>query len=36
MLAHAIEDTDFRNLDPADFHREWKWDGIPRAGGRRP
>jgi DNA ligase-1 len=28
MLAHAIEDTDFDTLDPADFIAEWKWDGI--------
>ncbi|MBR0716609.1 cisplatin damage response ATP-dependent DNA ligase [Bradyrhizobium liaoningense] len=28
MLAHAIEDTDFQNLDPADYIAEWKWDGI--------
>jgi DNA ligase 1 len=28
MLAHAIEDTDFASLDPADFTAEWKWDGI--------
>ncbi|MET0877322.1 MAG: cisplatin damage response ATP-dependent DNA ligase, partial [Tardiphaga sp.] len=28
MLAHAIEDTDFANLDAADFVAEWKWDGI--------
>src|SRR3982075_3922217 len=28
MLAHAIEDTDFANLDPSDFIAEWKWDGI--------
>lgn len=28
MLAHAIEDTDFDALDPADFAAEWKWDGI--------
>ncbi len=28
MLAHAIEDTDFANLDPADYIAEWKWDGI--------
>src|SRR6059058_5068568 len=28
MLAHAIEDTDFTALDPADFIAEWKWDGI--------
>src|SRR4029077_12792179 len=28
MLAHAIEDTDFANLEAADFIAEWKWDGI--------
>jgi DNA ligase-1 len=28
MLAHAIEETDFPGLDPADFMAEWKWDGI--------
>src|SRR3979409_2190687 len=28
MLAHAIEDADFQNLDAADFIAEWKWDGI--------
>src|SRR5260370_16543561 len=28
MLAHAIEDADFANLDAADFIAEWKWDGI--------
>jgi DNA ligase 1 len=28
MLAHAIEDTDFANLAPADYIAEWKWDGI--------
>jgi len=28
MLAHAIEDTDFVNLNPADYIAEWKWDGI--------
>ena len=28
MLAHAIEETDFAALDPADFTAEWKWDGI--------
>jgi hypothetical protein len=28
MLAHAIEDPDFANLDAADFIAEWKWDGI--------
>src|SRR5262249_4066898 len=40
MLAHAIEETDFSALDPADFVAEWKWDGIrvqavaaPRSNG---
>jgi DNA ligase-1 len=28
MLAHAVEDSDFGALDPADFIAEWKWDGI--------
>jgi DNA ligase 1 len=28
MLAHAIEDADFQNLDAADYIAEWKWDGI--------
>ena len=28
MLAHAIEDADFANLDAADYVAEWKWDGI--------
>jgi DNA ligase-1 len=28
MLAHAIEDSDFANLDAADYIAEWKWDGI--------
>ncbi|MGY8680394.1 ATP-dependent DNA ligase [Bradyrhizobium sp. UFLA05-153] len=28
MLAHAIEDSDFQSLDPADYVAEWKWDGI--------
>jgi len=28
MLAHAIEDTNFANLDAGDFIAEWKWDGI--------
>jgi DNA ligase-1 len=28
MLAHAIEDADFANLDAADFIAEWKWDGM--------
>jgi len=40
MLSHAIEQTDFSALDPAEFTAEWKWDGIrvqavaaPRSGG---
>jgi DNA ligase-1 len=28
MLAHAIEDADFADLDADDFIAEWKWDGI--------
>jgi DNA ligase-1 len=28
MLAHAIEDADFANLNAGDFIAEWKWDGI--------
>ncbi|MET4798654.1 cisplatin damage response ATP-dependent DNA ligase [Bradyrhizobium sp. LB11.1] len=28
MLAHAIEDSDFASLNPADYVAEWKWDGI--------
>src|ERR1700687_1353294 len=28
MLAHAIENTDFANLDAAASSAEWKWDGI--------
>jgi DNA ligase-1 len=28
MLAHALEESDFAGLDPADFTAEWKWDGI--------
>jgi DNA ligase-1 len=28
MLSHAIEETDFSALDPAEFTAEWKWDGI--------
>jgi DNA ligase 1 len=28
MLAHAIEDADFANMNPADYIAEWKWDGI--------
>src|SRR6201990_2324331 len=38
MLAHAIEDTDFANLDPADYIAEWKWDGIrvQAVSGRDP
>jgi len=38
MLAHAIEDTDFAALDPADYIAEWKWDGIrvQAVAGRDP
>ncbi|MEM8987544.1 MAG: cisplatin damage response ATP-dependent DNA ligase [Pseudomonadota bacterium] len=28
MLAHPIDDKDFKNLKPADFIAEWKWDGV--------
>src|SRR3954447_386767 len=28
MLAQAIEDADFTNLDAAEYVAEWKWDGI--------
>jgi DNA ligase-1 len=28
MLAHALEESDFAGLDPAEFMAEWKWDGI--------
>ena len=28
MLAHALEERDATNLDPAAFSAEWKWDGI--------
>lgn len=41
MLAHAIDESDFAKLDPADFAAEWKWDGIrvqavvAHADGRR-
>ena len=28
MLSHAIEETDFAALDPAQYYAEWKWDGI--------
>jgi DNA ligase-1 len=28
MLAHAIEDSDFGNMNPGDYIAEWKWDGI--------
>ncbi|WP_246700258.1 ATP-dependent DNA ligase, partial [Rhodopseudomonas sp. WA056] len=28
MLAHAVDDTDFAGMDPADYIAEWKWDGI--------
>ena len=36
MLAHAIEDTDFANLDPADFHRGMEMGRHSRAGGLGP
>ena len=38
MLAHAIENTDFANLDAADYIAEWKWDGIrvQAVSGRDP
>ena len=28
MLSHAIDESDFDKLDPAEFAAEWKWDGI--------
>src|SRR5271167_2287146 len=28
MLAHAIENEDFADLNAADYIAEWKWDGI--------
>jgi ATP-dependent DNA ligase len=28
MLAHALEDSDFAAMNPADYIAEWKWDGI--------
>jgi len=28
MLAHALEETDFANLNASDYSAEWKWDGI--------
>ena len=28
MLAHAIENADFSNIDASDYIAEWKWDGI--------
>ena len=28
MLAHALDDADLAELNPADFMAEWKWDGI--------
>ena len=38
MLAHALEETDFANLNPADYSAEWKWDGIrvQAVSGRDP
>ncbi|MCA1940903.1 MAG: cisplatin damage response ATP-dependent DNA ligase [Caenispirillum bisanense] len=40
MLANPLEETDVRQLDPASYAVEWKWDGIRvqvvgRAGDRR-
>jgi len=28
MLAHALEEGDFEDLNAADYIAEWKWDGI--------
>jgi DNA ligase-1 len=28
MLSHALEEPDYRLIDPAEFAAEWKWDGI--------
>jgi DNA ligase 1 len=28
MLAHALEDGDFAQMNAADYIAEWKWDGI--------
>ncbi|MGZ5864607.1 MAG: cisplatin damage response ATP-dependent DNA ligase [Xanthobacteraceae bacterium] len=38
MLSHAIEETDFAALNPAEFSAEWKWDGIrvQAVAGRKP
>ena len=38
MLAHALEDTDFAAMNPADYIAEWKWDGIrvQAVSGRDP
>ncbi len=38
MLAHALEEADFANLNPADYIAEWKWDGIrvQAVSGRDP
>ena len=35
MLSHAIEETDFAALDPAEHCAEWKWDGIRVQAVRR-
>ena len=35
MLAHAIEDADFANLDRRRFHRGMEMGRHPRAGGQR-
>jgi DNA ligase-1 len=38
MLAHAVEDDDFANMDATDYIAEWKWDGIrvQAVSGRDP
>ncbi|PZQ19375.1 MAG: ATP-dependent DNA ligase [Ancylobacter novellus] len=38
MLAHPLEDANFRAFDPAQFVAEWKWDGIrvQASAGRGP
>ncbi|HTO63827.1 MAG TPA: ATP-dependent DNA ligase [Bradyrhizobium sp.] len=38
MLAHALEDSDFAAMNPADYIAEWKWDGIrvQAVSGRDP
>lgn len=38
MLAHAVENTDFTDMNAADYIAEWKWDGIrvQAVSGRDP